>query len=419
MESYGLDSIPAEVIMTVFKRVFDEALKDYPITDKSVKQIRDYVQSFINKNEDHIRFFGTNLTGVYPVRFVSADKNKWVDEMLNIDEYETRQKIINPETGAVSEDWVRATDVMNISCLYLTHKFFNSNLNPRLKHEAMIITLMALHCKLISSLMAHFFKYPADEATAMATYAALSKKYSIKQHGTWHGVLLNRCNDIIDHNSIHYQTIAKFNDDDAIVYMIQDIQGRLRDMIKKLWKVFEVVRTQNAKILSNSGLIELDGKLMVKDLTRDLPPYKKYITDVIVDKGRFIKPELVNVITDAITTLPEKLLYEALEHIHAKIATDKNIQSFVDKIILHAFQFLLEQDSTKATLQNKALLIARLKALYMASRSSDPLLLEMRDLGVKVFKKSVNTKSQSVLAAVRTGVMLYIVLRMFAKDYYN
>lgn len=406
--------------MSIFKKVFDEALPSNIKVDESLlKKMREYVQSFINKNEDHVRFFGTNLTGVYPVRFVSSDKNKWVDELLNIDEYETRQKIINPETGAVSEDWVRATDVMNISCLYLTHRYFNSNLNPRAKEEAMITVLMVLHCKLISSLMAHFFKYPADEATAMATYAALSKKYSIKQHGNWHGVLLNRCQDIIASNSIHYQTVVKFNDDDAIVYMIQDIQGRLRDMIKKLWKVFELVRTQNAKILSNAGMIELDGKLMVKDLSRDLPPYKKYIHDVVVDRNRFIKPELINVITDAISTLPEKLLYEALDHIHSKIAIDKNIQSFLDKVVLHSFEFLLEQESTKVVLQNKALLIARLKALYMASRSSDPLLLDMRDLGVKIFKKSVNTKSQSVLAAVRTGVMLYIVLRMFAKDYYG
>ncbi len=267
--------------------------------------------------------------------------------------------------------------------------------------------------------MAHFFKYPADEATAMATYAALSKKYSIKQHGNWYGVLLNRCMDIVDHQSIHYQTIVKFNDDDAIIYMIQDIQGRLRDVIKKLWKVFEMVRTQNAKILSNSGMIELDGKLMVKDLSRDLPPYKKYIEDVVLDKGRFIKPELVNVITDAITTIPDKLMYEALEHINAKVATDKNIQQFIDKIAVHAFQTLLEHGNTKQLLQNKALLISRLKALYMASRSSDPLLLEMRDLGVKIFKKAVNTKSTSTLAAVRTGVMLYITLRMFAKDYYG
>lgn len=405
--------------MSVFKRVFDEALQKTSIDDNLFKKIRAYVQAFINKNEDHVHFFGTNLTGVYPVRFVSSDKNTWVDELLQIDEYETRQKIINPETGAVSEDWVRATDVMNISCLYLTYRFFNSNMNPKNKHDAMVTTLMALHCKLISSLMAHFFKYPADEATAMATYAALSKKYNIKQLGNWHAVLLNRCEDIIDHQSIHYQTIAKFNDDDAIVYMIQDIQGRLRDMIKKLWKVFEMVRTQNAKILSNSGLIELDGKVMVKDLSRDLPPYKKYIDDVVMDKGRFIKPELVEVITDAINTLPPKLLLEALNHVNEKVTTDKNVQLFIDRVILHAFEFLLEQDSTKMMLKNKALFICRLKAIYMASRSSDPLLLEMRDLGVKIFKKAVSTKSQSTLASVRTGVMLYIVLRTFSKDYYG
>jgi hypothetical protein len=32
--------------------------------------------------------------------------------------------------------------------------------------------LTILHYKLFSSLMAHFFRYPADEKTATATYAA-------------------------------------------------------------------------------------------------------------------------------------------------------------------------------------------------------------------------------------------------------
>lgn len=405
--------------MSVFKKVFDEALAQSKIDDALFKRIRVYVQKFINKNEDHIRFFGSNLTGVYPVRFIPSDKNEWVDEILNIDEYDTRQKIIHPETGAVSEDWVRATDIMNISCLYLTYRFFNSNMSLKNKEEAMLTALMALHCKLISSLMAHFFKYPADEATAMATYAALSKKYAIKQQGSWHGVLLNRCQDIMDHQSIHYQTIVKFNDDDAIVYMIQDIQGRLRDMIKKLWRVFEIVRTQNAKILSNSGLIELDGKIMVKDMERVYPPYKKYINDVVVDKGRFIKPELVEVITSAISTIPEKLLYDALNHLTGKVMEDKKIQEFLEKVILHAFEYLGSEHDSKLILRNKGLLIARLKALYMASRSSDPLLLDMRNLGIKIFKKNIATKSDSVLASVRTGVMLYIVLRTFSKDYYN
>lgn len=405
--------------MTVFKKVFDEALSNTKIDDALFKEIRGYVQSFINKNEDHIKFFGSNLTGVYPVRFVSPDKHKWLDEILNIDEYDTRQKIIHPDTGAVSEDWVRATDIMNISCLYLTHRFFNGPMAQKLKEEAMLNTLMALHCKLISSLMAHFFKYPADEATALATYAALSKKYSIKQFGSWNGVLVNRCKDIIDGDSIHYQTIVKFNDDDAIIYMIQDIQGRLRDIIKKLWKVFEMVRTQNAKILSTSGMVTLDGKIVVRDMARYFSPYKNYINEVILDRNRFIKKELIDVITSTIYTIPGPLLIKGLEHITENIVMTKDLQKFLDLIVVHSFEALSSDRNAQEKMRDIPALLALLKSLYMASRSSDPMVLEMRRLGEKIVKKGCKVKNPSTVASVRTGIMLYIILRTFSKEYYG
>ncbi len=405
--------------MTVFKKIFDEALKETKVDDKLFHQIRHYVNAFINKNDDHIKFFGSNLTGVYPVRFKSEDKNRWNDELLNIDEYSVRQAIINPEHGAVPEEWVRATDVMNISCLYLSYRFFNSSMNQKLKQDAIVNTLMALHCKLISSLMAHFFPYPADEATAMATYAALSKKYSIKQQGSWRGVLLNRCMDIIDEQSIHYQTIRNFNDDDAIIYMIQDIQGRLRDIIKKLWKVFELVRTQNAKILTNSGTVELDGKIMVRDMERALTPYKIYINKAVLDKSSFIKRELVDVIAKAVHTAPEPLIYSALEYISDNYIKDKNIVEFVDNVVIHVFGLLATDENMMNKLDNLAGMLETMKFLYMASKSSDPLILNMRKSGEKIIKKATSSKNPSTLSSVRTATMLYIVARTFAKKYYG
>jgi hypothetical protein len=59
-----------------------------------------------------------------------------------------------------------------------------------------------------------------------------------------------------------------------------------------------------------------------------------------------------------------------------------------------------------------------MKALYMASKSKGDV-EKMRDLGEKFIKKNVKNNNASVIAAVRTGVMLYVLLRMFSKDYYG
>lgn len=402
--------------MANIKSVFDVACKDIKLDNSFLKSIHAYGQSFVNRNEDHVHFFGSNLTGVYPVRFKSADRIEWIDDVLSIDEYAIRQAIV--ELPSVDENWKRATDVMNLSCLYLVHRVFNSSLNPKQKEQGMTDLLLVLQYKFISSLMAHYFPYPADEKTALATYAALSRKYSLKQEGTWHGVLLKRAKDIMSKQSVHYQTIARFDDDAAIVYMVTDIQGRLRNMLKKLWSVFEMVRSQEAKIHTTAGMVELDGKMVVRDISRNYPPYRRYLNEVIHDKNRFVKQELVDVIASAMHTMPEKLLIDSLNYL-CDNSNNKDVEVLLDETLTHAFEYLSTDSRAQSKFNDIPMLISKLRALYMASRSSDPGLLKMREIGEKIVKKAVKTTNTSVIAAVRTGVMLYIVLRTFSKNHYG
>jgi hypothetical protein len=404
--------------MANIKSVLDASCASLKIDSRLLKDIHRYGQLFCNKNTDHVQFFGGNLTGVNPIRFMASDKNEWVDELLGIDEYATRQAIIALPT--IDAEWVRGTDVMNISCLYLAHRVMNSALPHNTKIQGMTDIFLVMQYKLLSSLMAHFFRYPADEATALATYAALSKKYAIKQHGNWHAVLAARSADIIDKNSIHYQTLLKFNDDAAIVYMITDIQGRLRAMIKKIWVVFDLVRTQDAKILTTGGTVVLDGKTVVRDVARNYTPYRRYLSEVVLDKPRFIKSELVGVIASAMHTMPAALLIDTLNSMSDRARTqDKAITALLDDTLLHAFDYLSTDRRAQELMTNIPSLIAKLRALYMASRSSDPALMRMRTQGEAIVKKAIKSRNPSVVASVRTGVMLYLVLRTFAMQHYN
>ena len=209
-----------------------------------------------------------------------------------------------------------------------------------------------------------------------------------------------RAHDIFSSSSIHYQTIKKFNDDAAIVYMITDIQGRLRNMVKNIWVVFDEIRTSDAKILTTGGTIELDGKIVVRDVSRLLSDYSRYLNEIILDKNRFIKDELIQVISSAQYTMPQELLLQALTFIsdnHSK----QNVKKFLDEVLLHAFEFVTQDKVGKESMSDLSILLSRLRALYMASRSSHPALLIIRDLGSQILKKSVNTRSESTLASVR------------------
>jgi hypothetical protein len=401
------------------KSILDDECSNLKIDVKLMKRVREYGQAFVNKNADHVSFFGSNLLGVYPVRFRTSDKDEWFDDVIEADDISIRSRIISLPT--VDESWVRGTDAMNLTCLWLTHRVFNSSMSQKQKEQAMIDALMVLHFKLISSLMAHNFKYPADKSVALATYAALSKKYAIKVYGSWYKLLEARCYDIIDKKSTHYRTLQLFDNDADIQYMITDIQGRLRSIVRNMWQVFDQIRTQDAKIVSTKGLVAVDGQNLVRDMVRNYTPFKRYIHEVAQDKTRFIKQELVQVTANAMYTMPEKLLVDSLEFISENYGKNnaQYIIEFIDETMLHAFEFLSGDKSTFAKSNDLAALITKLRAIYMSSRSTDKSLLKMRKLGEQIVKKSVKTKNPSTVAAIRTGLMLYIVIRAFTMQHYN
>lgn len=404
--------------MNNVKSVMDNHCKHLKLDASFAKEVHKYTHGWLNKNEDHIQFFGGNLLGVHTIRFTSSDRNGWLDELLGIDEGDVRRDVVS--LPSIDENWKRGTDVVNLSCVYLVHRVYNSTLPIKVKEQLMVDLLLIMQFKLFSSLMAHFFRYPADEAVALATYAALSKKYAIKQAGNWYNVLLERAKDVISSASIHHQTIVKFNDDAAIMYMITDIQGRLRSIVKNLWVVFDKVRTQDAKIMQVGGMVNLDGKMVVRDVARNFTPYMRYLREIIQDANTFIKPELIEIIASAQHTMPAELLNQALLYMSdAAKSSNKDVDDLLNETMLHAFAYLSKDRRAQEAMGDLGSLIAKLRALYMASRSSDPALLKMRTLGERILKKAVKSKSSSTLAAVRTGLFLYIVLRTFAKGHYS
>ncbi|MNV96202.1 hypothetical protein D3C71_1911770 [compost metagenome] len=64
-------------------------------------------------------------------------------------------------------------------------------------------------------------------------------------------------------------------------------------------------------------------------------------------------------------------------------------------------------------------MLTKLRNLYTASRANNDLLLEMRTVGEKVVRKSVKTKNDALVASIRTGAILYLVLRTITMKHYQ
>ncbi len=402
------------------RQVFDNYCQHLSIDKELAKKINNYKVGFIHRNREHAAFFGGNLLGVQVVRFLDTDSEKWFEEVMHVDELEIQDDIhalptVNPEFNISS-------NIFNQSCVYLVHKFNNSSLPMTAKKEVMIDILIILQMKFITSLLFRYFRYPADRALAESTYASLNNKFAIKEHGSWLKVLEQRALDTISPQSIHLKAINQMEPDYAVVNMLNDMQGRIRSYVKNIYAVMEMVRTSGGKInVTSASTVGHDGEEILRDSTKGIATYTHYIKNIIADKRSFVREELIGPVVKALPSVSERFLVAALEHLSDNYyrKDHKDIDKILELTMVHSFHYLSNNRQALRANTDLVDMLVRLRGAYTSSRSSDPYLLEMREITERVIKPAVKTKTTSVVASVRTGVLLYIVLRAYTKRHYT
>lgn len=407
------------------RSVFEQQLTDLKIDQSLMRQIQLYQTGFVNKTPEHSEFFGGNLTGVHVVRFTDQDKLKWFD-IIQADEDRLQDEINKiPAVRSKSTDEVFKVggNAFNLSCAYLLHKLHNAGKLPYAERkEAMINVLLILQFKFITGRLYQHFRFPADRAVAEATYMELTNKFHIKAKGSWLAVLRDRAEDVLSPTSIHQKAIEKMNDDDSVVRMVADIQSRIRDMLKNIYNVFQQVHASGVRVRTTSSIVEYDGMEALKDRTRGVDNYTRYIKSVVSDYNSFVREELLDIVQSISPSASEKRLLMTLKYIsenHLKTTSGPNIDQLLSDVMIHSFGYLYENRSNIRGNIDLAGLLTRLKNLYTASRSSDPMLLKLRaDMEIVVIK-AIDTNSKNVVAGVRTAALLYIVARAYTMRHYT
>jgi hypothetical protein len=400
--------------------VFESECKDLVIDSRLVKKIIQFQHDFVNKNEDHIRFFGGNLTGVEVVRFTEGDRDRWFNEILEVDDGPLEDRLL--ALPDVNENYHVSSDTMNISCVWLAHAIYTSpKLTTSQKHDAMIDIILVLQYKFLTSRLYRHFIYPADRATAEATYAELSYKFAIKVYGSWSALLDARSEEIISKDSIHYETITKMKKDDDVVYMLNDVQGRIRDMLKKIYNVFITVHAQGKRIASTSSVVEYDGETILRDRTKNLSVYIRYLDSIITDKNSFIRDELTIIIEKLMHTMPPKLFMESLTWMSTNYRQNGagEVEEVLNDMMIFSFDYLSKNRSLLKNAKDIPQLLSTIRGVLMSSRSTDPVLFSIREKVESIVKKATGNKSESLISSTRTGICLYLVLRAFTMNHYS
>lgn len=402
-----------------YKQIMEKYTAHVKIDRALANRLGEFANGFVTKNDDHINFFGSNLTGVYNIYFTTMDKNELMNDVIgDIQDGKIRKEIKNlPYVGS---SWVVATEPVSVVCLYLAYRFSKSDLPDSVKTKAMIDCALIVHYKFITSLMNHYFVFNVPQATALATYSALSRKFTLKQEGTWYKTILRRVEDFLFNQDSWKAQIKTFTPDDEIIKMLSDIQIRMRSMVKNIAEVTYRLHEEGVGVDMESGTISGDDGLRVRDVSRLQSGYQDYLLDILTEPRSLIKSELVHLIGEAVTTMPEPPLYDVLMHV-SNLAkdNDKKVTTLCKNILMYAFNYLQREGMSDDSLSDLSMLIEKIKSLITASKTTDPMVIEMRKMSDKIVKKGATTRSPAALSGLRTGLILYLIIRTFTKQHYN
>lgn len=396
------------------KDIFDAYSDDLIINMRWVSKLRAFVYGFATKDNDHTEFFGSPFLGTHRVVFKSEDRQTFFKDIFDVDEIRLRDELI--KTKWINKDFKVSSEVFNLSIVYLMHRVQISDLPKNMKEEALINLVMLFHYRIMTSIMNHYFGYLVKPKVATTAYNKLSLKFDIKRYSSWTDLFRARAEFIIDaRTGIHYDTFTKMDNDKKIVYMVNDMESRLKGVINDYTKVLYEIKDSVDLVETDSGLAVLDGELNIKDIQKRETRYKGYIANVLNDKNSFFKQELVTYAAEAIQRTDRDKLEMIIREFPSQYAHEKGekYREFVDDVTTHLFEYLSTNSIRHNDLKN---VFFKIRGAYTSSKSSNALLLKLRNNGDEIVKTMTGIKTEIKITSLRTSLMLYIVLRTLVMD---
>lgn len=399
------------------KDIFDGLVDDLEITPRWVSTLRRYVYGFATKDNDHTEFFGSPFLGTHRVIFKTSDRVNFFRDIIDVDEVRLRDELI--KTKWVNKDFKVSSDAFNLSIVYLMHRVQTSKLDRNMKEQALINLVMLFHYRIMTSIMNHYFGYLVKDAVAKTAYNKLSLKFDIKRYGSWNDLFKARGEFVIDpRTGIHYDAFTKMDNDKAIVYMVNDMESRLKGVINDYTKVLYEVKDSVDLVETDSGLAMLDGELNIKDVQKQVNRYRNYVNNVINDGTSFFKQELVTYAAEAISRTDADKLETIIREFPSQYAHVKGeaYREFVDDVVTHAFEYLATNNIRVNDIKGA---FFKVRGAYTSSKSTNALLFKLRKNGDEIVKSLTGIKTEIKITSLRTSLMLYIVLRTLTMENYK
>ena len=393
--------------MAELKMVLDSHFKHLKIDKKFGRELEKFVAKYLNSDREYLEFYGGNLLGVHIVRFKETATNDFLERVLGLDTYKLNKDLDDVET-VVKINSV-TSDLLNISVVYLLHRFKNSDLSDKDKYKAMYSIANLFFYRSIAAYISSWFTFPADPKVVKVAYSNMNRNSLIKKLGNWGLVVKYRSEDLISDKGIHADTIKNW-DNEKYAYVISDSKDRIKSIIKNYYSEIIKARDSGSAINTSSSVVmDLEGDMNVADRFNSVENTVRILRNKLNHENGLIRDDYVYLIWSINKNSSPSTIRNVLSWVNENYISGKEtklIENFME--LIPSYTKYLIDNRIEGNKNDIAFLLQELKALYLSSRSRDKDLDTIRKISDKIVKKAINKKvNKSLFLATRNSLILY------------
>lgn len=336
------------------------------------------------------------------------------------------KRIIN-DIPAIDPNFKIASDPFNILCVWVTHLILVSDLPDKLKQDASLAVLRFLQYRFFTSIVNYRFKYKPNEEAMRTTFESLSDKFDIKRYGTWKAVIDARAADFLSPQSVHYKALMTGTDDKAFLYIITDLQSRMRSQINLYTEEFMRIKESGDIIGSygSTGTDKEDGTkvMLVNESGLDIAISSVYQDTMSV--SRLLDDKAIRLTAGLFTALrPDQIRQMMLAFSEycvklAKTKDDDKVSVIGDEELYVGGHVLIQQiiqqtyrycRNTGTNIKLPVAVLKTTKDVYSSSRVSDSGIITVKSSVGNLVLELQASRRETTLSALRVAFIIYIML---------
>ena len=242
--------------------------------------------------------------------------------------------------------------------------------------------------------------------------------------------MLKRAEEMNDPKNIHWNTMNNFLPDQKVVYILTDLQTRIRSKVRGVAeKYYEMVKA--GRTIGDVDLTTTDkqGEKIVRELKTSFDSMISSICNRVINVQQFVHEDFITITHQIIRNANADLMRNMLMQ-YSSMATvqyqkrQQDLESRDKKLFLgyHILILNLIQRTyrrcimEKVDLKNRAAILKKAVDMYSASRINDELVLKVKDsIGDFVLKGKFSARD-STRASLKIAFVVYIILMSFDMD---